>query len=129
MPTPPQTAEPPFYILISHTPVLTNQLAPVPTTLIHPVIEYHYADDSPRSLLPQHPDEHVLVLDYDPSKGPIPTVKSLSKDLAITGVKITDAPGAGAIEDEPTRNRNMHVLETMTSPEEKYVCCNVHILL
>lgn len=110
--------EPPYYILVSHNSALDK---PARTSLSHPVIEYHYADDSPHSLLPQFPGEQIVVLDYDPAKNPTPTVKSLSTGMGITGLKITDAPGIGIAEDEFTRNNKMYVIETTSMPEEKCV--------
>ncbi|KIY45424.1 hypothetical protein FISHEDRAFT_61149 [Fistulina hepatica ATCC 64428] len=54
--------QPPFYILFSHR--TSPDDAPI---LGHPKIEYHYSDDSPLHLLPQTPNEHVVVLDYQPA--------------------------------------------------------------
>ncbi|KAI0932294.1 hypothetical protein AcW2_000966 [Taiwanofungus camphoratus] len=110
--------EPPYYILVSYNPLLIDTPAPASTSLGHPVIEYHYADDSPHSLLPQFPGEHVLVLDFDPTKNTFPIAKSLSKELAVTGLKVSNAPGTGIAEEELHRNNKMHVLETTTVPEE-----------
>lgn len=111
-----QTAEqtaaehPPYYILVSHNSALASASA----TLSHPVIEYHYADDSPHSLLPQYPEERILVIDYDPSRNAPPTAKSLSPDLSVTNVQVAAAAGAGGIDEE----HKMYILETMTIPQE-----------
>ncbi|CCM00950.1 uncharacterized protein FIBRA_02997 [Fibroporia radiculosa] len=114
--------EPPYYVLISHNSLLNNVSVPASSSLAHPsVIQYHYADDSPHALLPQYPGEHILVLDYDPSKLTLPTVKSLSSDLAVSGLRVTDAPGAGAADDEPKRNDKMYILETTAVLEEKCI--------
>ncbi|KAL1952027.1 hypothetical protein VTO73DRAFT_1176 [Trametes versicolor] len=114
----PTCVDPPRYLLVSHGQSLSNPAAPATTSLSHPVIEYHYADDAPTSLLPQ-PGEHVLVLDYDPARPASPTVKSLSPDLAISAVKVTDAPGAAVAGEPPFRsNNNMYVIETTTKPIE-----------
>ena len=111
--------DPPHYILVSNSPVSTGPLSvPSSTTFILPVIEYHYADDSPRGLLPQYPGEHVLVIDYNPNEQGIPVTHSLSADLAVTGLKVTEAPGAGVAENEAPKNTNMYVLETIAMPEE-----------
>lgn len=75
----------------------------------HPTIQYHYQDDSPLALLPQHPDEHVLVLDYDPDSTTQPTVQSLSKTLVTTGLRIEEAPGAAAAD---AKNDRMYIVET-----------------
>ncbi|OBZ79214.1 hypothetical protein A0H81_00717 [Grifola frondosa] len=112
------TAEPPYFILIAHNQSTNISATPASTSLSHPTIQYHYADDDPRALLPQFPGEHVLVLDYDSAKSPSPTLKSLSADLAVTGLKVCDAPGAGVVEEECARNDKMYVLETTTLPEE-----------
>ena len=108
---------PPYYILVSHTPQLNGSVPPHPTSFSHPTIEYHYADDSPQALLPQVPGEVVLVLDHDPSEITGLSAKSLTTELAVTGLKITEAPGAGVV-DEGIRNTNMYVLETTVLPEQ-----------
>ena len=111
--------DPPYYILVSNSPVSNVTLSvPSPTTFSHPLIEYHYADDSPQSLLPQHPDEHVLVVDYNPNEHGSPAAHSLSPDLAVIGLKVTEAPGAGVAESGAPKNTNMYVLETIAMPEE-----------
>ncbi|KAK0481901.1 hypothetical protein IW261DRAFT_1472926 [Armillaria novae-zelandiae] len=90
---------PPYYILFSN-----SSLSPAPSaTLGHPTIQYHYADDSPLSLLPQHPQEHVLLLDYDPSSSAPPTVKSISKNMS--GVAPVDEGGT-------KRAEKMFIIET-----------------
>ena len=104
------TEHPPYYILVSHN----NALATTSATLSHPVIEYHYADDSPHSLLPQHPGERVLVIDYDPNRNAPPTAKSLSADLSVTNVRVAVAAGAGGADEE----HKMYILETVTMPQE-----------
>ena len=111
--------KPPFYILVSHSPLDSQATS---STLSHPVVQYHYADDSPLALLPHTPDEHVLVLDYTDQ---VPTVKSISRFLAVTGVKVSEAPGAAAAHEELQINRNekMYIVETCTMTEEKCVAC------
>lgn len=114
------TSEPPYYVLVSHTLTLPSA-AGTSTTFSHPTIEYHYADDSPHNLLPQSPEEHVMVLDYDINVV-CPTAQSLSSELAVKGVKVADAPGAGttAGEDGP-KNTKIYVIETSITPAEAYV--------
>jgi hypothetical protein len=107
------TTEPPYYILFSHSPLSSNNPGALSTSLGHPIIQYHYADDSPLSLLPQSADEHVLVLDYDPNSTAPPTVKSISNSMVVTGFKVAEAPGAAS--DEVTRNDRMYILETTTT--------------
>lgn len=117
---------PPYYILVSHSNLSNNITASgvgtSSTSLGHPIIQYHYADDSPLSLLPQTQDEHVLVLDYDGSRT-LPTIKSTSSRLALTGIKVSEAPGAAAAHDELKINRNdkMYILETCATMEDKCV--------
>ncbi|KAJ3552001.1 hypothetical protein NM688_g4388 [Phlebia brevispora] len=112
---------PPYYILVSHPPILADQSAPTTasyTTFSHPTVEYHYADDLPHALLPQSSGEHVLVLDYDPNGESVPVAQSLSTELAVTGVKVTEAPGAVTVEEDGLRNNKIYVLETTSIPED-----------
>jgi hypothetical protein len=95
---------PPYYILYSQS-----------NTLGHPLIQYHYADDSPLSLLPLD-DEQVLLLDFDPPS--TVTAKSISKNIATAALNLAEAPGA-ALEDDST-NSTMYILETATITDEKY---------
>ncbi|KAK7463763.1 hypothetical protein VKT23_005700 [Stygiomarasmius scandens] len=81
----------------------------------HPAIQYRYADDSPISLLPRHPDEHVLLLNYDPSSPSSLSGVSTSAKVVVTGVKIEEAPGAAAQEER--HNDRMYIIETISNPE------------
>ena len=118
-PVAPSPADPPYYLLVAQSNALASPANPASLSLSHPVIEYHYADDPPASLVPQASGEHVLVLDYDPARPGPPTVRSLSRDLVVSAVRVTDAPGA-AVAGEPTlRNNNMYVIETTTQPADK----------
>ncbi|KAI0735247.1 hypothetical protein C8Q76DRAFT_791816 [Earliella scabrosa] len=110
------STDPPYYLLVAHSQSLLTASAPASTSLSHPLIEYHYADDPPDSLLPKQPGEHVLVLDYDPARPGPPTVKSLSPDLVVSAVKVTDAPGAAVAGEPALRNNSMYIIETMTKP-------------
>ncbi|KAI0815182.1 hypothetical protein BC629DRAFT_1588855 [Irpex lacteus] len=114
-PSSPNPLEPPSYVLVSHSLTAPSAAGPS-TTLSHATIEYHYADDSPHDLLPRTPGEHVLVLDYDPAHVPAPTAQSLSPDLAVKGVKVADAPGAGVAAEEGPRNNKIYVIETSVTP-------------
>ncbi|KAI0757074.1 hypothetical protein C8Q80DRAFT_1131881 [Daedaleopsis nitida] len=109
----PTSSDPPYYVLISHSQSLAGSV-PASSSLCHPIIEYHYADDPPASLLPQHPTEHVLVLDYESAQSGVaaPTVKSLSPDLIVSGLKVTDAPGAAVAGEPALRNNSIYVIET-----------------
>lgn len=108
-------SSPPFYILFSHSSISNTS-----TVLGHPAIQYHYADDSPLALLPEA-DEHVLLLDYNSES--LPIVKTLSKDIAVTGLKLEDAPGAAVADEcEVKRNDKMHIIETVAVvSEDRYV--------
>ncbi|KAF8844091.1 hypothetical protein BDN67DRAFT_963592 [Paxillus ammoniavirescens] len=108
------SSEPPYYIIVAHTSLQNSQS---PGALAHADIEYRYADDSPLSLLPRHPDEHVLVLNHDPANPTRPTVESTSSQLALSGMKVLPAPGAGADEDA-NRNDNMYVLEVASTSDD-----------
>ncbi|THH06371.1 hypothetical protein EW145_g4137 [Phellinidium pouzarii] len=104
--------EPPFYLLLQHTSPAdaNNATSSTPASFSHPLIEYHFADDPPSALLPSSAAENVIILDYN---GPdsTPVVQSLHSDFAITGVKVTDAPGAAATR----RNDRMFIIETIAS--------------
>ena len=115
------STEPPFYILCSSSPISATVPGAPSTTLGHPTIQYQYADDSPFVLLPQTQDEQVLVLDWDPNTAPAsaPTVRSISRNVAVTAVRVAEAPGAAA-EDE-VRNDRMYILETTTAFDDKCV--------
>jgi len=107
---------PPFFVLVSQK---QSPLTAGPSSLIHPVIQYHYADDSPDAFLPGYPGEQVLVIDYDPAAAisSPPVVQSLSEAAAVSRVKVTDAPGAAiaAKEDPVRRNEKMYIIETASS--------------
>lgn len=131
------TPPPPFYILVSqHTasslPLLgTQTLPPPPSQLIHPTIQYHYADDPPLALVPSAEHPHIVILDipYGSSGQPVasssstettvsspsPSARSLSSTLAVTSVKVAQAPGA-AIKHALTEGRdpNIYILETVS---------------
>ncbi|KAI9572801.1 hypothetical protein HD554DRAFT_2167824 [Boletus coccyginus] len=109
--------EPPYYILVAHT-FLQHNSAGQSNALIHADIEYRYADDSPLSLLPRFPDEHVLVFNYDPASATKPTISSASSQLALSGVKVLPAPGA-RVDEDASKNDNMYILEvTSTSGDQ-----------
>ncbi|KAA1468658.1 hypothetical protein DENSPDRAFT_834050 [Dentipellis sp. KUC8613] len=111
------TAKPetPYYILVSHS--CQNPNAPTPT-LTHPTIQYHYADDMPLHILPTSRDEQVLVLDRDPLHPEFPRGQSITGNIAVTGVKVTDAPGVGA-DDDPEYSNRMFILETTKLCDER----------
>lgn len=100
---------PPQYVLVQQSS----------SVLFHPDIEYRYADDPPSSLLPRHPDEHVLVLYHSPDTPTNPTIKSTSSQLAVSDIKVLPAPGAGAEEDNAPKNPNMYVLQVTTASDDQ----------
>ena len=126
MSSPPSSSpadSPPFYVLVSQTPLpsAASATGAACKSFSHPIIEYHYADDLPHALLPQSAQEHVLVLDYDPTTPAVTTAQSLSTDLAVLGVKVTDAPAASSTTDDapiPKRNGKIYVIETTAVPAE-----------
>lgn len=131
------TPPPPFYILLSqHTasslPSLGAQtLPPPPSKLTHPTIQYHYADDPPLALVPSAEHPRIVILDIpDGSPGqpvaspsstetimpsPAPSARSLSSALAITSVKVAQAPGA-AIKHALAEGRDptIYILESVS---------------
>lgn len=110
--------EPPYYILVAHTSLQHNS-AGQSNALIHADIEYRYADDSPLSLLPRFPDEHVLVFNYDPASATKPTISSASSQLALSGVKVLPAPGA-RVDEDASKNDNMYILEVTSTSGDQY---------
>ena len=112
-------SELPYYILVAHSSLEHNSTSQS-NALIHADIEYRYADDSPLSLLPRFPDEHVLVFNYDPANATKPTISSTSNQLALSGVKVLPAPGA-RVEDDASKNVNMYILEVTSAADDGYV--------
>ncbi|TFK76929.1 hypothetical protein BDN72DRAFT_830100 [Pluteus cervinus] len=104
------TTPPPYYILLSHSTLSAAKDGP-PSALGHPVIQYQYQDDSPLALLPTHPSEQVLVMDFDTSTAS-PSVRSISSRLAVTGLAVEKLPGASA-DDGETKNDRMYTVETI----------------
>jgi len=110
------SGELPYHIFVSNSSLLsTTQAAPY-SLLLHPNIQYHYQDDSPLELLPRSEDEHVLVLDYDPTDLSQPSAKSISSNIAVTSLKVTDAPGAAASgsDELSSKNDKMYIIHTST---------------
>ncbi|KAI5999446.1 hypothetical protein EDC04DRAFT_2584280 [Pisolithus marmoratus] len=102
------SSAPPYYVLASHNTLQSNTSAQASSVFGHVDIQYRHADDSSLSLLPSHPDEHVFVLYHDPDNPAAPTIKSTSSQFALSGVKVSQAPGASMCED---KNPNMYVLQ------------------
>lgn len=110
------SGELPCYIFVSNSSLLSTTQAAPSSLLIHPNIQYHYQDDRPIDLLPGSEDEHILVLDYDPSGESRPSAKSISNNIAVTSLKVTDAPGAAVSgsDDFPSKNDKMYIIHTST---------------
>jgi hypothetical protein len=112
----PVSHPPPFYVLLAHSPLSNVPSGALSNTLAHPAVQYHYADDSPLSILPTHPDENVLILNYDPMSSQH-TVQSVSDSLVTTGLMLEEAPGAAADDSTVQRNTSMFVIETTTNDQ------------
>jgi hypothetical protein len=110
------SGELPYYIFVSNSSLLSTTQAVPSSLLLHPNIQYHYQDDSPLELLPRSEDEHVLVLDYDPTDLNQSSAKSISSNIAVTSLKVTDAPGAAASGSDEflSKNDKMYIVHTST---------------
>ena len=64
--------------------------------------------------MPTHADEHVLVLNFDPEEPFNSTAQSLSQDLAVTHLRMEEAPGAAAEENGP-HNDTMFIIDTTSN--------------
>jgi hypothetical protein len=120
--------DPPRYILVSHSSLSGASAiasASAPSVLSHPIIQFVYADDPPTAALPRFPGEQVLLVDYnvpmDAGAQPTSRVRSLSDDLAVLGMKVSAAPGAGTLYDEtPVGDSKMYVIDTVHLEGERY---------
>jgi len=113
---------PPTYVLVSESALSSTNYSTDFATLVHPVIHYRYADDPP--LCTQGFNANFLVMDYDPASPETPTVSSLSSNLAVDNVTISDAPGviagsAGSSSGSPS-NSNLYIIRTLAVVNEKY---------
>ncbi|KAG8903369.1 hypothetical protein FRB99_003391 [Tulasnella sp. 403] len=110
--------DPPHYTLLSKTPIPPKPSTSASSTLddariplSHPtVIHYQYADDPPLHLVPQ-PSHTILVMDFDDGGT---SVKSLSEDVVVVGVREDVAPGADVVKSDEASgvNPGMYVIET-----------------
>ena len=107
--------EPPLYVLLQPNHPSTSS---APATFVHPVIEYHFADDPATALLPTSANESVLVLDYSIPDA-TPTVQSLHPGSAISNLRIVDAPGVASAQQAGPNipNDKMYIIETVSSIE------------
>lgn len=117
--------DPPQYVLIASDGVR----GPASSTLAHPaIIHYQYADDAPVNIIPPPGGQHtILVMEFDESDPTgQPTVRSLSGDVVVSGIKVLEAPGATAARSPGTEGRgvnpNMYVIQTsVKTPGSLYV--------
>ncbi|KAB5592391.1 hypothetical protein CTheo_4155 [Ceratobasidium theobromae] len=86
----------PRYILISQTSLPSkSESEPAPTTLVHPIIHYQYADDAPTAIpLSLSSDAHIIYLDFDPINTSHTQARSASDSIVATGLTLSDAAGA-----------------------------------
>lgn len=104
--------QPPLYLL---TQPLANSSAQSSANFAHPIVEYQFADDPPSNLLPKSDAETIIIVDYEDYDA-VPIARSLNCDLAVAGVKVTPAPGVGAVRDgEPRHNDKMYIIETLST--------------
>ena len=107
----------PYYALVSPSSQTQSSAVTGSTSRVlnHPVLQYHHANDSLVSLRPRLPDERVHVVDYDPLTLQCTRAQCISGSSAVTGIKVTEAPGAGSPADPFAGWCNsMFVLETTT---------------
>lgn len=117
-------SELPYFIMLSQSTLSSAGASPSTASLVHPIIQYHFADDNPHDILPRHDGESVIILDYEPGKDKVaPLVESASRNIGVTGIKVTDAPPSGAPSvGEPRRNDNMYIIETISGQgDDEYV--------
>ncbi|KLO07572.1 hypothetical protein SCHPADRAFT_836480 [Schizopora paradoxa] len=109
----------PYFIMLSQSTMPLAGENPSTSSLVHPVIQYHFADDNPHDILPRYDGESVIILDYERGRVP-PLVESASKNIAVTGIKVTDAPPSSVPSDgETRRNDNMFIIETISDDVNK----------
>ena len=106
---------PPLYVLLQPNHPSASS---APATFVHPVIEYHFADDPATALLPTSPNESVLVLDYTVPDA-TPTVQSLHPGSAISNLRIVDAPGVNSAQQSGpiSPNDKIYIIETVSRIE------------
>lgn len=95
---------PPYFVLAS-----VASAASASSSLVHPVIHYQYADDE-LPPLGAMTAQHTLIMDFNPTRPTQPIVHSLSPALAVTGVRVSDAPGAPP-------DAKIYVIDTVTTDE------------
>ncbi|KAL1748901.1 hypothetical protein HDZ31DRAFT_59787 [Schizophyllum fasciatum] len=107
----PASSAPPHYILVSHAGVLA-----------HAPITYHYADDPALALLPETPEEHVVLLNWcaAPSSSatttasPTPVPHTTTNTTPLTSPSAS-TPSARIAHSESTINPDHLVEERVTA--------------
>lgn len=79
---------PPYYVLAA----VASPTAPAPS-FAHPIIHYQYADDELPPLAGLTA-QNTLIMDFDRANPSHTVVHSLNPSLAVTGLRVSDAPGA-----------------------------------
>ncbi|KAG8992668.1 hypothetical protein FRB94_011398 [Tulasnella sp. JGI-2019a] len=110
---------PPRYVLLSSGSGGSNALTRGSPFAHLASIHYQYADDQPLQLLPPGSDI-VLVMDIEDapvgSRSNVPNVRSLSSDVVVTSVKVSEVPGANLSPsltplEDLADNPNMYVID------------------
>ena len=113
-----QNTGPPFYVLVSHSSLPTQHATgpQSPPTLVHPVIQYHFADDDPRALLPRFPGEKVIVLDHVPESPEGSSAQALSGNAVVTGVQVAET--ANVRENSTNENEKMYIIDLISTESQ-----------
>jgi len=110
---------PPTYVLISESALSNTNYSADFATLVHPVIHYRYADDPP--ICPQGNKSNLLVMDFDPTSSNPPAVSSLTPDLAVDNVTVSDAPGVvSTASTGVVSNSNLFIIRTLALANDKF---------
>ena len=114
----------PRYVLISESALSSTNYSTELATLVHPIIHYRYADDPP--ICPQGSKANLLIMDFDSTAMNTPILSSLTPNLAVDNVVVSEAPGAvlGASGSDVgvMSNNYMYVIRTLALSNEKCVC-------
>ena len=105
----PQTSQKydiPYYVLLQQS----SSSSASPANFVHPVIEYHFADDPPSVLVPSTESESIIIVDY-PGENGVLEAHSLHSSFAVSGVRVADAPGSSG-EGETRWDNKIYVIET-----------------
>jgi len=113
-----QNTEPPFYVLVSHSALPTQHASgsQSPPTLVHPVIQYHFADDDPRALLPRFPGEKVIVLDHDMDSSRGSSAQAISGNAVVTGVQVSET--ANVREGSTNGKEKIYIIDLISNDNQ-----------